>query len=162
MSRNSLIPIFGSGAQNDLTKRKSIHAIERHFERNADGTSFETERSIESVDERVMAGDQWLWNPNKPDRDKDRDHFREDKLSVLVKEKRTEFDVTGKPIKVDEKAVKTEDFWSSHGTKLIENAPDLSPDNRIPLLNQFASGTDSFKLLGNNEVKNLLEGGNNV
>jgi len=154
---NNLIPIIGGGTSSDLIKKKMVNAILRHTVEKADGSKEIFERTLEASDEKFMQGDQWLWNPAKPDRDADDTHFREDKSWVIQKEKHIIEDAQGNRT-IDEKAVKTEDYWSSHGAKLIENAPAHETDKRILLLNDFSIGKDPFGLLGTDKKELFLEG----
>lgn len=149
--------IFGGSAKNDYTERKNLYAEHNHSEEKADGSSKSLERSLEQSESCYCSGDNWLWNPERPDTDPASAHFREDKSYKLLKERRNIQDKHGNKT-TEEKAVKTEDIWLSHGTSLIIDAPDTSPDARIGLLNDFSSASDPFQALGDNSSTLLIEG----
>lgn len=150
MSRFLPSLIGSGGASNDLTKTKTLNILERHTEEKADGTRTTTERTLEHFDSVHCEGSEWLvpqgsrWN-GKGDRSDE--HFRTDRKLTIARETTTILDKNGNKT-IDEKAVKKEDNWSSHGTMLISDEPEFGHDDRGLLLDNFSSGSNPFKLLG--------------
>jgi hypothetical protein len=144
----AFLPGFpGMGAQNDLSIRKGMTAIHRHIEEKADGSKITHEKTIESIDSKFMRGDPWLHNPAVRNVDKASDCFRSDKTLKIIKETRIKEDKDGNKT-IDEKAVRMEDDFETHGAKLIGNSPEIKTDGRISLLGGMSSGKDPFTLLG--------------
>lgn len=141
------IIVFNNGAKNDLKIKKNMYVMHNHTEYHSDGSSDSIERTMETSDEKIMLGDQWLNNPNRLENvDKASDCFRQDKEFMLMKEKRIHDDGKGNKT-VDEKAVKKEDVFSTRGNKLIGNSPALLNDKRGKLLSDFSSGNSNpFKI----------------
>lgn len=147
----SFLPsLLGIGASNDLIEEKTLDILHRHTEEKPDGSKITTERTLEHVDRVHCQGSGWLvqqgsfWDgkEDKPDQ-----HLREDLTRTIARETTIIVDKFGNKT-TDEKAVKEEDKWSSHGTKLIGDSPEYCHDSRNNLLNNFSSGSNPFKLLG--------------
>ena len=156
------LPSFGSGAKNDLTRKKNMNAMHRHIEEKADGSKKIIERSLEFSDNQFITGDGWLHNPFNPEeKDKEKDHYREDKSQLIIREKRIEEDAFGNRT-IDEFAVKTDDFWSSHGTKLIGNGPAMDFDKRLGLLSDFSLGSNPLDALGSKKDQLYLDEGSKI
>ena len=153
---SNLIPVLSGGASSDLTKRKKMSAIHSHIEERADGSKETIEKRIDFSDDRFMQGDQWLYNPEQADKDSDDAHFREDKSQLTVRERHIIEDGQGNKT-IDEKVMTTDDYWSSHGVKLIADGPNREPDKRITLISDFATQKDIFALIGEDR-KLLTEG----
>lgn len=149
-----LIPIFNSGSKNDLSETHNMSVVHKTIKERADGSKEILERSMDIIQQDYRKGGQWL--TNKPTSDRDEDHFRENKATVLIKQKHILDDGKGNR-EIDEKAIKTEDLRSMHGTKLIRSDLNILPDRRGNLLHKFISNKNPFKMLGNKQTQELLD-----
>jgi hypothetical protein len=162
-----LLPAFSDfGIKNDTHEIKKLNVMHRHIEQRADGTKITVERSLDHEDNVYCSGSDWLVQRNwnwAGQRDKSQDHFRDNKKVTVSRETTIIEDKNGNKT-IDEKAVRKEDIWSTHGTKLIGEKPELNKDSRIPMLEDFSIGKNPFKIVGTGKdfTPLLGKGDNNV
>lgn len=142
--------LLSGGAKNDFFEKYDLFASHTHTEEKADGSKEIIQKDLESSEQSYCKGDGWLWNPKKPDLDPGESHFREDKSFVLMKDKRIKKDKFGNKT-IEEKAAKTEDSKTLHGTSMIINEPETFIDFRPSLMDNFSSNNDPFHQIGNNK-----------
>ena len=147
---------LGNGAKNDLYKKFDLYASHSHIEEKSDGSKEIIQKSLESSEESYNRGDGMLWNPERADSDPEDAHFRNEKSYALLKNTKAKQDCFGNKI-TEEKAVKTEDSKTLHGTSMIIDEPRKWTDSRPGLLDKFSSNSDPFRQLGSNNT--LLLGG---
>jgi hypothetical protein len=135
--------LLGTNAKNDLLKVRNLHASHQIITENCFGITVE-EKSLEYLHEKKIAGDGYLWNPEKRDVDKEEDHIRTEKTSMIVRSKSLFERSDGLRI-IDQDVAKTEDFTELRGTSMIADELDTTPDRRQALLSNFSS--DSTQLL---------------
>jgi hypothetical protein len=145
------LPTFpGMDVTNDTHEIKKLNIMHRHVEERADGTKITVERSLEHEDNVYCKGSDWLVNKNPNwdgQQDRPQDHFRDNKKFTLARETTIIEDKNGNRT-IDEKAVRKEDIWSTHGTKLIGDRPERNRDSRNLLLEEFTVGGNPFQILG--------------
>lgn len=149
-----IIPLFDSKANNDLSEKKSLNLMHRITKERADGSKEIFEKTMDFTQDEFRSGDQWLTN-SKPCSDKDENHFRQLQSSLVVREKHVLEDKEGNRI-IDEKALRTDDQFSMHGTKMIRSDLNIRSDKRLILMDKFSSKSDLFKMLGNSKSKQLF------
>jgi hypothetical protein len=151
---NGLIPKFNTEPLNDLTEKRSMSVIYRIEKESADGKKEIFEKSLDYAFDEYRKGRQWL--NTMPATGKEEEHLRDVKNSLLVRQKHIIDDGKGNRI-TDEQAIKTDDFQSMHGTKLIRSDLNIIPDKREKLLEKFASKANPFQMLGNKQTQTLLD-----
>ena len=136
--------LLGTNAKNTLMKVSSLYASHQVITENSLGKTVE-EGSLEYQREKKIAGDGYLWNPEKADVDKEGDHLQTDRIITTVRSKSLFEGTNGLRI-IDENATRTEDFTELRGTSMIVDEPDRSPDKRKALLDRFSSGSTQLLL----------------
>ena len=136
--------LLGTNAKSTLKKVSNLYASHQVITENSLGKTVE-ERSLEYQREMKIAGDGYLWNPEKADVDKEEDHIQTDRTITTVRNKSLFEGANGLRI-IDENATRTEDFTELRGTSMIVDEPDRSPDKRKALLDRFSSGSTQLLL----------------
>jgi hypothetical protein len=142
--------LSGLNSTNDLTESKTLNLVHRHVEIYPDGRKVSLERTQEEINTSYCKGTDWLiakgssWDGK---RDRPEDHFREDKKVIITRQTKTTENPDGTKI-IDEIAGKKEDFFSSHGTKLISDNPEIPFDNRDSKIQNFLTTDNPLTLLG--------------
>ena len=133
------------GAVNDCSDKKTLKLYHRHYEEKANGEKKTIERSAEYLKSTFAQGDGWFntVQPNWVDKDREEDHFRNDKNVLIVRDVITIEDKEGNKT-IDEKVKRTEDEKTSHGKKLIGHGSDHRPDERIEILEEFLIENQHF------------------
>jgi hypothetical protein len=136
--------LLGTNATNNLLKVRNLYASHQVITENSLGKTVE-ERSLEYQHELKIAGDGYLWNPERADVDKEEDHIQTDRTIKTARSKCLFEGADGLRI-IDENATKTEDFTELRGTSMMLDEPDRSPDKRKALLDNFSSGSTQLLL----------------